>query len=190
MAKKKLELIVTAENRDLFQYYIRIMYTYYFDKSYIPSRLVKSTLDMLVTKEKHEINSYRKKADIDYKLIEKFIINNPDYDLGWKFKITKEETNLKNNFEIFAKIMLLTYYQNRYDHKNEKKKDEIEKFFYQRLKNDVTINSNPKNLSKNTDYKKIVLSGVFSNSVGLKDAEFSLYKPKQIFDSIKHKLKS
>ena len=188
MAKKKLELIVTAENRDLFQYYIRIMYTYYFDKSYMPSRLAKSTLDMIVTKEKHEMNSYRKKADIDYKLIEKFIINNPDYDLGWKFKITKEETNLKNNFEIFAKIMLLTHYQNRYDPKNERKKDEIEKFFYQRLKDDVTINS--KNLSKNTYYKKIVLSGVFSNAVGLKDAKFNLYKPKQIFDSIKHKIKS
>lgn len=190
MAKKKLELIVAPEDRDLFQYYIRIMHIYYFDQSFIPSKLVKSTIDMLQSKDKYEMKNYKQKAEIDYKFIEMFIVNNPNYDLGWKFKITKEDYNQKINFEIFAKMMLLTYYLNRYDPKKKEKKDEIEEFFYQRLKDDVIINSNAKNLSKNSNYMKIVLSGVFSNAVGLKDPKFSLYKPKKIYDGIKHKLKS
>ena len=189
MKNKNLEFIVSASNEESFKRTLQIIYSYLANNKDIPHVPVKYLLSILLSKKDFNHKTYAQRAKKASEYVSDFILNHKDYQLDWKLKEIEKEKTSKNDFNLFAQVILHAYFQFEEDLAEKCKKNDAVKFFYKALMEELhtpTISLKKEKISR---YSIKVMAGVFAMSVEHKLSTKKKPVPYEIFQAVRNSLK-
>jgi hypothetical protein len=181
MKNDDLEFVVAKSNKENYLMTLQIIYGYISNNEPIPVITAKYLFSILLEKEKFKFKKFAEKAKLAAKHVVDFVLKYPAYELPLEFKNIKPVNESKDNFQLFAEVLLHAFYQ--YDEKLDAKRKHSDSvgFFYKAL-TEETINKSGKKI-KITKYKLSVLATVFSKAAEYKGSKLITGKPYEIYQS-------
>jgi hypothetical protein len=181
MKNDDLEFVVAKSNKENYLMTLQIIYGYISNNEPIPVITAKYLFSILLEKEKFKFKKFAEKAKLAAKHVVDFVLKYPAYELPLEFKNIKPVNESKDNFQLFAEVLLHAFYQ--YDEKLDAKRKHSDSvgFFYKAL-TEETINKSGKKI-KITKYKLSVLAAVFSKAAEYKGSKLITGKPYEIYQS-------
>ena len=189
MKNKNLEFVVEKSNVENFKRNIQIILGLIENKQEIPYAPVKEMLSFLQQKEKFQYKLFAQKAKKASKYAIDFISTHKDYRLDWKLKDIEPTKSTKNDFSIFAQVILHAYFNFSYDHNEDDLKHDAVHFFYKALNEELDTTKMNLKKGKISDYKIFVMAGVFAISAGHTISTKSPLKPQEIYNAVRNTLK-
>jgi hypothetical protein len=182
MTNKKLELLVTAQERISFEYNIESINSFIANHENVPAKLVESLLEQILPKKKFELSQHHLKAREKVKYVLEFIKLNPKYQLNWKFKELKSSNKKTYDFSRFALVMLQAFFQYEAEKKLKCSKNMVIQFFYDAFLEDIEADSSKLNEKKLSDYTLRVMAGLFAIAAGYSNSKNEkVCTPKEIY---------
>jgi len=182
MTNKKLELLVTAQERISFEYNIESINSFIANHENVPAKLVKSLLEQILPKEDLDLSKHYLKAKEKVKYVLEFIKLYPKYQLNWEFKELKSSNKKTYDFNRFALVMLYSFFQYEAEKKLKCSKNMVIQFFYDAFLEEIEADSSKLNEKKLSDYTLRVMAGLFAIAAGYSNSKNEkVCTPKEIY---------
>lgn len=146
MKNNDLELIVAKSNVESYLMTLKIIHDYISNNEPIPVITAKYLFSVLLEKEQYTFIKFAEKAKIAAKHVIDFVLKYPKYELPLEFKNIKPIRESKDNFQLFAEVLLHAFYQYDKDLGTKRKQNDAIGFFFKALTEETKNKSGPRSI--------------------------------------------